>query len=191
MNRREFLEALAAQIGSLTEAERERSLAFYAEMIDDRVEAGASEEEAVASLDPVEEIAAEILASAPVSPEVKTRNPRKLRRWEIALLIIGSPVWLPLLAAAAVVALALLIVLWALVVSLWAVAAGFALCVPMAVVSDVMALCRGNMFQAAVNVGAACASAGLAIFALLVTRRATRGAAGLTRMCWRKMRRTA
>ena len=189
MNRREFLKTLAAQLESLTEAERERSLAFYAEMIDDRVESGASEAEAVASLGPVEEIAAEILGSAPIS--VRPKKSRKLRGWEIALLVIGSPVWLPLLAAVAVVALALLIVLWALVAALWATAAGAALCVPASFVSNIRALFDGNLMGAAVSVGMACFAAGLTILMMLAMTRATRGAVWLTRACWRKVRREA
>ena len=191
MNRQEFLETLAAQLGPLAEAERERSLAFYAEMIDDRVESGASEEEAVASLGPVEEIAAEILASAPVAMTVRTKKRYKLRGWQIALLIIGSPLWLPLLAAAAVVALALLLVLWALIAALWATAAGAALCVPMSFVSSFRALFDGNLLGAEVGVGMACFAAGLAIFMMLAVVRATRGAARITRVCWRKVRREA
>ena len=187
MNRQEFLEALASHLGALSEAERERSLAFYAEMIDDRVEGGATEEEAVAMLGPAEEIAAEILGSAPVS--VKPRGRRRLRGWEIALLVIGSPVWLPLLAAAAVVALALLIVLWALVASLWAAMAGAALCVPMLLLNNILALVRGNFLRAFVSAGNACAAAGIAIFMLLGVRRATRGAVWLTRACWAGIRR--
>lgn len=189
MNRQAFLEALELQLGSLSAAERERSLAFYAEMIDDRMEGGASEEEAVATLGPVEEIAAEILGSAPVV--MKPRRTRRLRGWEIALLVIGSPVWLPLLAAAAVVALALLIVLWALVAALWTAAAGVVLCVPMTLVNNIMALLDGNVLRAAVSVGMACFAAGLAILMVLALKRATRGAAWLTRTCWMKIRRAA
>lgn len=187
MNRAEFLEALAAQLEMLSDAERERSLAFYGEMIDDRVEAGATEKEAVAMLGPVEEIAAGILMSAPAP--VRKKRVRKLRGWEIALIVIGSPVWLPLLVAAAVVALALLIVLWALVASLWAAALALALCVPMAVVSNVVALLRWNLLQAAMDAGVGCVSAGLAIFMLLAVLRVTRGAARLTRRCWMAIRR--
>ena len=188
MNKRAFLEALAAQLESLSEAERERSLAFYAEMIDDRVEGGATEEEAVATLGPVEEIAAEILGSAPVAIGVQYRKRRKLRGWEIALLAIGSPVWLPLLAAAAVVALALLIVIWALVVSLWAAAASAVLSVPMSIVTNVTALFQGNMLRVAASISTACVAAGLAILLWFAGMRVTRGAARLTRTCWRKMR---
>ena len=191
MNREEFLAALASELGMLAEAERERSLAFYAEMIDDRMEGGASEEEAVASLGPVEEIAAEILGSAPIVPAVKQRNRRRLRGWEIALLIIGSPVWLPLLLAAGVVALSLLIVLWVLIAALWVATASCVLCVPMSLVNNIAALLRGNLMRSVVSVGMACVAAGLALLLLLAAHRLTRGAARLTQLCWIKLRRTA
>lgn len=187
MNRQEFLEALAAQLISLSEIEREQTIRFYAEMIDDRVEGGADEEEVIAQLGPVEQIAGEILQNAPIP--VPTRAPRKWRGWQIALVAVGSPVWLPLLAAVGVVALALLIVLWALVVSLWAVAAGIALAAPMSIFASGIGLFRGNLLKAVVGVGMACVTAGAAIPLLFAMKRATRGAIWLTRMCWAKIRR--
>lgn len=188
MNRREFLEALEAQLISLPEAEREQTIRFYAEMIDDRVEGGADEEEVVAQLGPVEQIAGEILQSAPPIP-VRARAPRKWRGWEIALLAVGSPVWLPLLLAAGVVALALLIVLWALVVALWAMTAGIALAAPMSVAASGLGLLRGNLLNSFVGVGMGCIMAGAAIPLLFATKRATRGALWLTRTCREKIRR--
>ena len=185
MNKREFLEALAAQLASLTEEDREQSLAFYAEMIDDCVENGASEEEVIALLDPVEVIAGEILLNAPV----RKRSRRRLRGWEIALLIIGSPVWLPLLLAAAIVSLALLIILWSLIAALWAMAAGFVVSAPASIIAAGLALFRWNLLRSTVCVGTGLVTAGLAILLLLAARRATDGARRLTRFCWTRMRR--
>ena len=186
MNRQEFLEALAARLASIPETERERSLAFYIEIIDDRIENGASEEEAVASLGPVEKIAGEILQNAPAPAPTRTR---KLRGWEIALLILGLPLWLPLLVSAAVVALAMLIVLWSLIVALWAMAASFTLGTPMTFVAGGLALFRWNLLRSTVCVGMACAMAGAAILLLIAARYATRRAWRLTRVCWMWIRR--
>ena len=55
MNRSEFIDALRAQTGALPEAERARLEDYYNELIDDSVEDGIPEEEAVAALgDPAE-----------------------------------------------------------------------------------------------------------------------------------------
>ena len=185
MNKQEFLEALAAQLASLTEEDREQSLAFYAEMIDDCVESGASEEEVIALLDPVEVIAGEILQSVPM----RRRRPRKLRGWEIALLILGAPLWLPLLLAAAIVSLALMIVLWSLIMALWATAAGFVVSAPASIIAAGIALFRWNLLRSTVCVGTGFVTAGLAVLLLLAAWRATHGAWRLTRFCWMRMRR--
>ena len=50
MNRDQFIEALRALTGGIGAVEREKMIEYYTEMIDDRVEAGMSEEQAVAAL---------------------------------------------------------------------------------------------------------------------------------------------
>ena len=121
MNKQQFLAAIAAKLQGLPQADIDKSLDFWEEMIDDRVEDGMTEEAAVAAMGSAEEIAAQILMDAPL-PHLIRRSVdpgRALRGWEIALLILGSPVWLPLLAAAIIVFLALYIVLWSVVLSLY------------------------------------------------------------------------
>ena len=61
MNKTEFLDALRHALGKLPSYEVEQSIAFYAEMIDDRIEDGMSEQEAVAALGSVHAIAAQIV----------------------------------------------------------------------------------------------------------------------------------
>ena len=58
MCRDEFLAALRARLSGLPEKEVEDRLGFYAEMIDDRVEEGLTEEEAVLQIGSVEDVAA-------------------------------------------------------------------------------------------------------------------------------------
>ena len=48
MTKLEFLTTLAEQLSSLAGEERQKTLDFYNEMIDDRLEEGMSEEQAVA-----------------------------------------------------------------------------------------------------------------------------------------------
>lgn len=123
MNKQEFLKRLGAALSGLPRADAEERLAFYEEMIDDRVEEGLSEEAAVAEIGPVETVTAQILAETPLPKLVqeRIRPKRRLRAWEIVLLVLGSPIWLALLIAGAAVILAIYVVIWALVLSLWAV----------------------------------------------------------------------
>lgn len=130
MTKQEFISSLRKALSGLPQEDAERSVEFYDEMIDDRVEDGVKEEEAVAELGSVEDIAARILSDIPLASLVKAKvKPnRALKAWEIALLILGSPIWLPLLLSAAVVLLSVYIVIWSVIISLYAVDISFALC---------------------------------------------------------------
>ena len=66
-----FIHQLKKKLANLPEKERKKSLAFYSEMIDDAMEDGMSEAEAVKSLGDVNDIARDILSEAPFSSIVK------------------------------------------------------------------------------------------------------------------------
>lgn len=122
MTKLEFLEKLNSRLQVLPEGELQDTLAYYNEMIDDKTESGLSEEEAVFELGSPEDIAREITLNLPLPTLMKQKykrgNPRK--GWEIALLCLGSPVWLPLALAAIVLAFVLYALIWASVAVLWA-----------------------------------------------------------------------
>ena len=122
MNKAEFLAALRACLARLPQKEAEERLAFYSEIIDDKMEEGRTEEAAVAEIGSVDAVAAQILEDIPLMTIFKEKiNPKTLRGWEIALMIIGFPVWLPLLCAFGAIVLAVYAVLWCVPVILWAV----------------------------------------------------------------------
>ena len=62
MDKHDFLTALYSRLHTLPEEDARRSVDYYCEMIDDRIEDGLSEDEAVAAVGDVDEIAATILA---------------------------------------------------------------------------------------------------------------------------------
>ena len=115
MNQEIFLQTLRLRLQALPEAERERCVEDYRGMILDRMEDGASEEEAIAELGSPEEIARQILEEVPLTTLVKerVRPKRSLRGWELALLILGAPVWLPLMIAACAVGFSLIVTVFA------------------------------------------------------------------------------
>lgn len=166
MNKTEFLAALERALSGLPEQDVREQLAFYGELIDDRVEEGLSEEEAVKERGSVDEIAKQTLADIPLSRLVKERvkPKRALRAWEIVLVVLGFPLWFPLLLAAAVVVLALYIVLWALVIVLWAVEISLWACVLGGIAAAVIYFVKGAALQGIVMLGAALVCAGLSIF---------------------------
>ena len=123
MKKNEFLVALAVKLKNFPEEDVQKSLEYYGEMIDERIEDGMAEEEAVAAVGTVEEIAAEIVAETPMLQLIKqklTLN-RKLTAGETALLICGAPLWIVLLIASLAVLFAVYVSLWAGVIGLFAV----------------------------------------------------------------------
>jgi uncharacterized membrane protein len=183
VNRAEFLAALGERLTGLPQADVERSLEYYGEMLDDRMEDGMTEEQAVAAFGPVDEIAAQILLDTPLPKLVKAKvKPRRaLRVWEIVLLVLGSPIWLPLLLAAAVVLLSVYIVLWALVVTLYAVVLSFGAGALGGAASLVFFAAQGHPVQGAFLLGCGLVCAGFAIALFLVSNRAAVGAVMLGR----------
>ena len=61
MNKEQFLLQLGEKLASLPYSEVRRSLDFYKEIIDDRIEDGMTEEEAVTSLESIDVIAERII----------------------------------------------------------------------------------------------------------------------------------
>ncbi|MBR5232537.1 MAG: hypothetical protein IKW00_09885 [Clostridia bacterium] len=102
MTREMFLEELKEALCGLDAEEIESVVAYYSEMIEDRIEAGMSEEDAVAAMEPVDTIAARVLGdalpeeedrgeSAPQTEE-KNENVKEIRKnaEDIAELVITA-----------------------------------------------------------------------------------------------------
>lgn len=179
MNKSEFLDALKAALSGLPTCDVEERLRFYAEMIEDRIEDGCTEAEAVAEIGSVDEIAEQTLAELPLVGIVKEqiKPKRRLRTWEILLLALGSPLWLSLLVAAFAVVLSLYISLWAVVISLWASFAALAAGGPAGLVAGVCFLADGAAYVGIATMAAGFLSAGLAIFLFFGCKAATKGSA--------------
>lgn len=117
MNKQEFLSSLRARLNGLPKEDIDERINFYEEMINDRIDDGKSEEEAVADIGTVDQIVEEIAQDTPLAKLVKEkiRPKRKLRAWEIVLLILGFPLWLPLVLTALIIALVFYLLIWILV----------------------------------------------------------------------------
>ena len=123
MTKHEFLMQLSSKLSGLPRTDIDERLMFYSEMIEDRKEDGLSEEEAVAAVGSVDEIAVQISSEIPFAKVVKDRikTNRRLTTLEIVLLVLGSPIWLSLLIAAFAVIISLYAALWSVIISLWSV----------------------------------------------------------------------
>lgn len=118
MTKQEFLSELERALGKLPHAEVEQAIAFYDEAINDRMEDGLSENDAVADLGQIDEIAAQITAEIPPIPRAIARANTGSRILNIVLLAVFSPIWVPVALALAAAALAVYVAIWAVIASL-------------------------------------------------------------------------
>ena len=189
MNKEQFLIDLAAALAGLPEDDIEKSLEYYSEIIDDRVEDGLSEEEAVADLGPIEEIRAQIIKDTPLPKLIKERvkSKRSLNGLEITLLIVGFPIWFPLLAAAASVVFSVYVTLWSLIIVLFAVEISFAACAFSGIVAAPLFFSLGNIPSALFLLGCGLFLAGLSVLWVFVCKWGVRGILWLTRVFFKSL----
>ena len=159
MNKSKFLLRLKRALRGCSPSEIQNRLAFYSEMIDDRVEEGLLEKEAIQAIgDPVQ-IAEEIRME--LGEKKKDRRP--LSTGAKILIALGSPIWLSLLIAAVAVGLSLVISLAAVVFSVFVCMFAALICVFAAVFA------LGVSALACLIAGIACAFEGMFIQLLLWT----------------------
>ena len=128
MTKHEFLEELKELLleRGLSAGEAEKSIEFYAEMIDDRIEDGMSEKEATAALGSINEIADKILYDTPLAILVKSKMKQKKETQKnstllIILAVLGSPIWLSLFIALLAVFISFYVVVGSLILSVFTV----------------------------------------------------------------------
>lgn len=166
MNKQEYLAQLRAALACLPEGEIEESVAFYAEMIDDRVADGLTEEEAMAQLDDPKAAARAIIADLPVVPRTVVRTKQRNRVLYWTLVILGSPLWLTLLLAAGMLVLAGLLTIWCLILGLWLLAAGLLAGGPLGIGVCLWALAVGQPAYGVFELGSGLLCFGLGLFCL-------------------------
>ena len=184
MRKQEFIFELWKKLSDLPKVEVEERLSFYGEMIDDRMEDGLSEEEAVAAIGSADEIAAQILADIPLAKIVKEKikPKRRLSVMEIVLLVIGFPLWFPLLIVVPFsVIISLYAVLWSVIVSLWAVFGSLIGSAAGVLIGGVCFIAVGYMPSGIFLIGASLFCAGLSVFLFYGCKAATKGTVWLTK----------
>ena len=109
MSKDAFIGELRHRMAGLPQDAVERTVEYYSELIADSMEDGLTEAEAVERLGSLDEIVASVVKETPLTQIVQTRVQEKKAKgvsaWVIVLLILGAPVWLPLLIAVLAVVL--------------------------------------------------------------------------------------
>ena len=196
MKKQEFLDELKKALWALSEDEQKSSLEYYAEMIDDRMEDGLSEEEAVAAIGTLDEIVEQIMSESPHAPvvvnkeEKQTVQPKQAKEkgrvqpWIIVLLILGAPLWISLVGGLGSGVLGIYVSLWAVVIALYATTFALAVCAIGLLIATFSLLWIRRFGKGAVLVGGALVCAGLAILFFLLSNLAAKGLVALTKLIW-------
>ena len=188
MSRDAFIGELRHRMAGLPQETVERTVEYYGELIADSMEDGLTEEEAVSRLGSLDEIVASVVKDTPLTQIVQTRvregKKKGISGWVILLLVLGAPVWLPVLIAVLAVLFALFIALWAVVIALWAVVAAVILTGLAAMVAGVVELCRLHLPQGLVLLGGGLVCLGLCALLFLLMKLLTVGTVKLCRWLW-------
>ncbi len=120
MTRDQFLDGLRQELHGLPRQEIEQTVHYYFEIIADRIEEGMTEEQAVAKMEPMHVIARRVLS------DFKGNGvpARKMSVFLITMLILGFPLWFPLLITGAAMMVVALTLIWVFVLTIWATCLG-------------------------------------------------------------------
>ena len=185
MNKHEFIAALRVGISGLPMQDIEDRLRFYAEMIDDRIEEGMSEDDAVAGIGNVDEIVKQIKNEYPPLEQKASESEkipkRRLRTGEIILLILGAPVWLSVIISVLSAIFSLYVALWCVIISLWAVFGALSVSSLTCVVGGIAMLVSLKPMVGLALIGAGFVCAGLSILLFFGCRAAVQGTVFITK----------
>lgn len=171
MKKEEFLRDLRKRLSDLPYADQRKSLEYYSEMIDDRMEDGLSEEAAIQKIGTPATAAAHILQDMPITTLARARVRRGRSALATTLIILGSPIWISLLVALiailisfSTVLISLLAVFFSLFISIWAIEASFAACAVAGIVCAPIAFLSGEGAASLLLLGAGLMLCALTVF---------------------------
>jgi len=165
MKREEFFKQLREEMSGFPSQTIESTISYYDELIDDAIEDGKSEEATIESFGSVESIVNALLKEVSISKLVKEKvtPKRKLKSWEIVLIILGSPIWVSLGIALLSVCFSLYVGFWSTIVALWAADLAFMVGGIAAVIGSFTTFAVGAAPQATFFLGAGLVGIGLSI----------------------------
>ena len=174
MKKREFLQRLSKRLSVLPEEEQARSIRYYNEMLEDYMEDGIPEEEAVAKVGDVDAIADQILrdnASFEEAPpfEAKPNAAKNNRGLIIVLAILGFPIWFSILTSFFSIVFSIISGLFGIIISLFAVPIGLAGGAVGGILMSPVLFCTGNILKGFISLGGGLICAALAIVSAMAS----------------------
>ena len=124
----EFINNLAFLLKDMQTDERDKAIAYYCELIADKIECGENEEEVIAQFGDIGVLAESIIAESPQPYKYINNNKSKSNNTVIiVLLILLSPIWFGIGIGILAAVFGLLIAIFAVVISLFVTSAGLIL----------------------------------------------------------------
>lgn len=169
MTKLEFLDALQARLASLPENEVYRLLGYYAEMIDDRVESGMSEEEAVEALGSMDSIIESIINDMSIPKLMRARVKESSHRvgnkvlW-IILVILTFPFWFPAVMACFGAVFSVFMAIWGVIIGLFVAIGALAVSGVGCIIGGLFFLFTKPLPVALFALGVGCILSGVTIF---------------------------
>ena len=184
MRKQDFIKELRLNLSFLPKEEIDDRISFYSELIDDKIEEGVKEEDAINSIGSIDEIINQIIDEMPLSKiaKDKIKQKRKLSGLEIALIIVGSPIWLSILLSLIAVLFSLYIIGWSIVISIWAILISLIAVLVAGIVLTIISLFSNIYIVALSYLGATLVILGLTILMHYVCKIITRLYIKLTKL---------
>ena len=186
MNKQDFIKKLNNKLSDLPKKEVEDQINFYIEMIDDRIEDGMDEKEAIKDIGGVDEVYRQIVDAIPLRTIAKAKLRKKRRRtmkvWKTILLIIGFPLWGTLLIASLALWAVVYVCLWVLAICVWIIFVALIIGSQIGFIASLISLIAGNTTYAAYIFGASLVAAGLTIIFFYLGKLAFKGMGKLTKL---------
>ena len=191
MTRNEFISSLSARLNSIPEAEKNKALDWYSELICDRMEE-MPEADAVSGIGSVDEIADEILSqyrqnttavhSSDGTEPQSRRSPDKGVNTALVIVaaVVLSPIWLPLLITGLSLALVAVLLVWCAVVTVGVMLVSAAAVGAVGLVYGFWALFVINPAYGLLVLGTALVAAGLTLALIPLIVVTVKGAAEFT-----------
>ena len=191
MTRNEFISSLSARLHSIPEAEKNKALDWYSELICDRMEE-MPEADAVSGIGSVDEIADEILSqyrqnttavhSSDGTEPQSRRSPDKGVNTALVIFAAAvlSPIWLPLLIVGLSLAFVAVVLVWCAVVTVGVMLVSAAAVGAVGLVYGFWALFVINPAYGLLVLGAALTAAGLTLALIPLIVVTVKGAAEFT-----------
>lgn len=156
MNKIQFIAELKNRISSLPLNDINKYLDYYSEMIDDRIEDGLSEEEAVNDLGSLENITSQILSDYPerksVEPSAekgKSSGTKLSEGWIILIAVLTFPLWMPVISSVVSLVFSVAVI----IIAIYIIDFALAVCGLVSAVASVPLLLQLDVFQSGMCFG--------------------------------------